>query len=97
MGYMAPSLPHEIPILRIDGWMIQPQDGSKLTAATRKRVRDFKGDLYLLAEEYEVGRANEALGDYGLSMRYPDCQDIQTNLAGPYKFCPVERMPDKTP
>jgi hypothetical protein len=38
MGYLAPSFPPQIPIVRIDGWMIQPQDGSKLTAETRKRV-----------------------------------------------------------
>ena len=97
MGYIVPSLPPEIPVLRIDGWMIQPKDGSRLTAATMRRVHYFHGDIYLLAEQYEIGRASEALNDYGLSMRYADCQDIETNLAGPYKFCPVERLPEKKP
>ncbi|HEY5338647.1 MAG TPA: hypothetical protein VIJ85_10610, partial [Rhizomicrobium sp.] len=97
MGFLAPSIPRQIPILRIDGWMIQPQDGSKLTAATMKRVANFHGDIFLIANEYEIGRAVEAIGDYGLAMRYLECQDIITNLGGPYKFCPVERLTDKKP
>ncbi|HEY2034904.1 MAG TPA: hypothetical protein VGH02_14580 [Rhizomicrobium sp.] len=97
MGYLVRSLPHQIPVLRIDGWMITPQDGSRLTASTKKRVQYFKGDLYLIAEEYEIGRASEALQDYGLAMRYLDCQEIKANLGGPYKFCPIERLTDKKP
>jgi hypothetical protein len=97
MGYLVPSLPHQIPVLRIDGWMITPEDGSKLTASTKKHVHYFKGDLYLIAEDYEIGRATEALEDYGLTMRYPECQEIRANLGGPYKFCPVERLTDKKP
>ena len=97
MGFLVPSLPPQIPVLRIDGWMIQPQDGSKLTAATRKRVDHFHGDIFLIADQYEIGRAVEALGDYGLAMRYLECQDIQNNLAGSYKFCPVDRITDKKP
>ena len=77
--------------------MIQPQDGSKLTIATRKRVDNFRGDIYLIADQYEIGRAVEAVGDYGLQMRYLECQDIVNNLAEPYKFCPLERLPDKKP
>jgi hypothetical protein len=97
MGYLVRSLPHQIPVLRIDGWMITPQDGSRLTASTKKRVNAFKGDIYLVAEEYEIGRAVEALEDYGLAMRYPECQEIKANLGGPYKFCPVEHLTDKKP
>jgi hypothetical protein len=97
MGFLVPSLPKQVPVLRIDGWMIQPNDGSRLTAATRKRVASFHGDIFLIADQYEIGRAVEALGDYGLQMRYLECQDIQNNLAEPYKFCPVERLTDKKP
>jgi len=97
MGYLVPSMPHQIPVLRIDGWMITPEDGSKLTASTKKHVHYFKGDLYLIAEDYEIGRATEALEDYGLTMRYPECQEIRANLGGPYKFCPLERLTDNKP
>jgi hypothetical protein len=97
MGFLVPSLPRQVPVLRIDGWMIQPQDGSKLTAATMRRIAAFHGDIFLIADQYEIGRAVEALGDYGLQMRYLECQDIENNLASPYKFCPVERLTDKKP
>jgi hypothetical protein len=97
MGYLVPELPPSIPVLRIDGWMIQPEDGSKLTAETRARVAAFKGDLYVLANEYEVGRAGDALADYGLGMRWTECQLFTTNLAGPYRFCPLKRLPPKSP
>jgi hypothetical protein len=95
MGYLVPALPHQIPVLRIDGWMIQPEDGSLLTAQTRARVKAFKGDLYVITNEYEVGRAGDALADYGLGMRWTDCQLFTTNLGGPYRFCPLKQIPLK--
>jgi hypothetical protein len=95
MGYLVPELPPQIPVLRIDGWMIQPEDGSKLTAQTRHRVKSFTGDLYIIANEYEVGRAGDALADYGLGMRWTECKLFATNLGGPYRFCPVKRLPPK--
>ena len=91
MGYLAPSFPPQIPIVRIDGWMIQPQDGSKLTAETRKRVDAFKGDLYAIFIPYEAARDRDALAAYGLAIRGPDCRDMVTNLGGLYQFCPVIR------
>jgi hypothetical protein len=89
LGYLAPSLPQQIPILRIDGWLIQPQDGSHLTAATRKRVAAFRGDLFVIADAGEILRSKDALAAYGLAMRASECRNIETNLAGPYRFCPL--------
>ena len=43
MGYLVPSFPQQIPVLRIDGWLMQPRDGSRLTAKTRARVDAFTG------------------------------------------------------
>jgi hypothetical protein len=92
LGYLAPSLPPRIPILRIDGWLIQPQDGSHLTAATRKRVAAFPGDIYVIADAGEILRSRDALAAYGLAMRTAECRNIETNLAGPYSFCPLTRI-----
>jgi hypothetical protein len=97
MGYLVPQLPAQIPVLRIDGWLIQPEDGSRLTAATRARVSSYKGDLYVIANEYEVGRAGDALADYGLGMRWTECKLFSTNLGGPYRFCPLKHLPAKHP
>jgi len=95
MGFMVPLLPHRVPVLRIDGWMIQPEDGSRLTAETRARVTAFKGDLFVITDEYEVGRAGAALADYGLGMRWTECEVFTSNLGGQYRFCPLKRIPGK--
>jgi hypothetical protein len=91
MGYLVPSLPHQIPVLRIDGWLIQPQDGSRLTAQTRARVAAFKGDLYWIASPYQINRGRQALSAYGLAFRLGECGNIEANLGGPYLFCPLRR------
>jgi hypothetical protein len=93
MGYLAPSFPPQIPIVRIDGWMIRPEDGSRLTAETRKRVDAYKGDLYAIFIPYEAARDRDALAVYGLAIKAHDCRDMVTNLAGLYQFCAVIRSP----
>jgi hypothetical protein len=92
MGYIAPSLPHEIPILRIDGWMVQPKDGSRLTQEMKARVAAqlrAGGDLYLIADAADMDRARAALKEYHLAIRWTECQQFDTNLAGPYQWCPL--------
>ncbi len=95
MGYMTPSFPHKIPFLRIDGWMMQPNDGTKLTAEMRARVNAFRGDLYTLSNPLELERTHDALMEYGLHIDWLKCQHFSTNLAGPYLFCPLTRIPGK--
>jgi hypothetical protein len=97
LGYLAASLPPQIPVLRIDGWLIQPQDGSRLTAATRKRVAAFGGDFFVIADAGEILRSRDALAVYGLAMRPAECRNIETNLAGPYRFCPLSRIETPRP
>jgi len=91
MGYLAPSLPQKIPLLRIDGWLIQPQDGSRLTMQTLRRVNAFKGDLYVIFDAFEAARNRNALKLYGLAIDQPKCRDMLTNLGGPYRICPLLR------
>ncbi|HLY05455.1 MAG TPA: hypothetical protein VKR31_06890 [Rhizomicrobium sp.] len=92
LGYLVPSLPQAIPVLRIDGWLIQPQDGSRLTADTRRRVDSFHGDLFVIADAGEIARSRDALAAYGLAMNAAECRNIETNLGGPYRFCPLSRV-----
>ncbi|HEY2445501.1 MAG TPA: hypothetical protein VGI20_07165 [Rhizomicrobium sp.] len=91
LGYLVPSLPPQIPILRIDGWLIQPQDGSRLTGETRARVAAFRGDLFVVVDAGEMARARDALAVYGLAIGEAKCRNIVTNLGGPYRFCPLAR------
>lgn len=94
LGFIAPSLPPQIPILRIDGWMVQPKDGTLLTRRMRRRVAahlEAGGELYLIADATDMGRAHDALTAYGLAIRWTECQQFDTNLGGLYQWCPLAK------
>jgi hypothetical protein len=94
MGFIATTLPPQIPVLRIDGWMVQPRDGSRITKDMMRRVAGHLGsggDLYLIADATEMGRASDALADYRLAIRWPECQQFDTNLIGTYQWCPLAK------
>jgi hypothetical protein len=94
MGFIAATLPPAIPVLRIDGWMVQPRDGTLITRRMKQRVaRHLKSGqpLYLIAEATDMSRARDALADYGLAIRWSECQQFDTNLVGLYQWCPLAR------
>jgi hypothetical protein len=94
MGFIATTLPPQIPVLRIDGWMVQPRDGTRLTKNMRHRVEahlSSGGDLYLIADAGDMSRARDALADYRLAIRWPECQQFDTNLIGTYQWCPLAK------
>ncbi|HET7086484.1 MAG TPA: hypothetical protein VFI23_17075 [Rhizomicrobium sp.] len=94
MGFIATTLPPQIPVLRIDGWMVQPRDGTRLTQEMMRRVSaqlKSGGDLYLIADAGDMTRAHDALADYHLAIRWPECQQFDTNLIGTYQWCPLAR------
>jgi hypothetical protein len=95
MGFIATQLPPAIPVLRIDGWMVQPRDASLLTRQMKARVAaqlDKGGDLYLLIAAIDMARAKKAVADYGLAIRLTECQQFDTNLGGTYQWCPLARV-----
>ncbi len=94
MGFIAATLPPQIPVLRIDGWMVQPRDGTRMTQEMKKRVAAHLaqgGDVYLIAEAGDMTRAHDALADYRLAIRWPECQQFDTNLIGTYQWCPLSQ------
>ena len=94
MGFIATTLPPQIPVLRIDGWMVQPRDETRLTKDMMRRVAahiNAGGDLYLIADSGDMNRAHNALADYHLAIRWPECQQFDTNLVGTYQWCPLAR------
>ena len=91
LGFIASSLPPEVPVLRIDGWMMQPEDGSYLTKEMRRRVAAHQGALFLIADAYDMGRASAAVVDYGLAIDWQKCRIFTTNLTGAYQWCPLLR------
>jgi hypothetical protein len=93
MGFIVPEMPPEIPVLRIDGWMLHPNDDTGLTRQMRKRVKAFKGDLFLIAESFDMTRAHDALADYDLLIDWPKCTLFDTNIIGAYQLCPLMPKP----
>ncbi len=94
MAFIVTVMPPQIPVLRIDGWMVQPRDGSLMTRQMKARVErhlSAGGDLYLIADRDDMNRAHDALADYGLAIRWPECQQFDTNLTGTYQWCPLAR------
>ena len=94
MGFIATQLPPPIPVLRIDGWMVRPRDQSEMNRAMKQRViahLKAGGDLYLIADATEIARARDALSDYDLAIRWPECQQFDTNIIGTYQWCPLQR------
>lgn len=94
MGFIATTLPKQIPVLRIDGWMVQPRDGTLITRRMKAQVDAHLkagGDVYLIADAGDMGRARTALADYGLAVRWPECQQFDTNITGIYQWCPLAR------
>jgi len=94
MGFIATQLPPQIPVLRVDGWMVQPRDGTQITRDMKARVsRHLQdgGDLYLIADATDMARARDALNDYDVAIRWTECQQFDTNLVGTYQWCPLAR------
>jgi hypothetical protein len=91
LGFIAPSLPPQVPVLRIDGWMMQPEDGSLLTREMKGRVAAHKGPIFLISEANDMGRASAAALDYGLAIDWLKCRLFDTNLTGAYEWCPLVR------
>ncbi len=100
MGYLAPLIPPTIPLLRIDGWMLQPKDGTRLTQAMRKQVEAMqrkRGEIFVLADGNDMGRARDALAEYNLAIRWLDCVVFESNMTGVYRLCPLSAKPPKGP
>jgi hypothetical protein len=38
-----------------------------------------------------MNRARDALADYRLAIRWPECQQFDTNLVGVYQWCPLTK------
>jgi hypothetical protein len=74
--------------------MVQPRDGTRMTQDMKKRVAAHLaqgGDVYLIADAGDMTRAHDALADYRLAIRWPECQQFDTNLIGTYRWCPLSR------
>ena len=92
MAYVIPSLPPEIPVLRVQGYLVGPDDGTALSASIKNRVAAHNGDLYLLFIPNEGEVASRAMQALGLSIERSQCQQISSNLGPALSFCPLSRV-----
>jgi hypothetical protein len=92
MAYVIPTLPREIPVLRVQGFLIGPGDGTTLSALVKDRVAAHNGDLYLFFVGHEGEIAARAMQPLGLSIERSQCQQISSNLGPALSFCPLSRV-----
>jgi hypothetical protein len=99
MAYVIPSFPHEIPFLRISGWMVGSTDNSSMLGAEmHRRIADHQGPLYALYWPREAVGTYRSLADYGLRIEPESCQKVRTNvesandLGFELMFCPLKRI-----
>jgi hypothetical protein len=106
MAYVIPSFPPEIPFLRIQGYLIKPDDhNSGLGRQMHERVAKHEGPLYLLHWPREQDLTLKAVADYGLAIDEAGCRTVNTNLADltdqtgrrmnqdqPIQLCPLTRI-----
>lgn len=90
-AFIIPELPPEIPVLRIEGFLAGPGDGSRLTAIMRERVASHRGAIYLLTPFGDAETSAKAVAAYGLVLEEAHCGLIETNISRPYRFCPLAR------
>jgi hypothetical protein len=91
-AFIIPELPPAIPVLRIQGFLAGPGDGSRLTAMMRERVAAHWGALYLLAPYSDWEIAARAVNAYGLRLEEAQCSALATSLTRPYRLCPLTRL-----
>lgn len=92
MAYVIPSLPPEIPFLRVQGFLVGPDDGTALSATLKNRIAAHNGDLFLLFAGHEGDPAGRAMKALGLSIERTQCQQISSNLGPALSFCPLSRV-----
>lgn len=92
MAFAIPAFSHDIPFIRIDGWMVWKDDSSSgLARVMRQRVQQHPGPLYMLFSPAEDQRAVEAASAYGLQFAAEDCDLVRSNIAEALKLCRLLR------
>jgi hypothetical protein len=91
-AFIIPELPPEIPVLRIQGFLAGPDDGSRLTAMMRERVAAHRGALYLLTPYSDGEITGRAVKAYALRLEEARCSALTTSLTKAYRLCPLTRL-----
>ena len=88
-SFVIPSFPREIPFLRLQSYMVEPQHDTQFNAVARARIAGHTGDIYALQAVYEEQNAARVLAAYALELG--ECHPLPTNLDQELEFCAVRR------
>ena len=85
MGYVVPSLPNTLPVLRIGSYLA---DGTRFADELHRRVAASDGPFLALFAPGDETATMQTLADYGLSGDFDRCAAVTSNIAGPLRLCP---------
>lgn len=97
LSYVIPSLPPEMPVLRLQGYFTDPKDDTGMNRLIRARLAAHAGPLYLLSAAWDRDAVNTVLPQFGLSADFAACGQVVSNLQPPpeeamrISLCPVTR------
>ncbi|MBX7199032.1 MAG: hypothetical protein K1X51_06605 [Rhodospirillaceae bacterium] len=97
LSYVIPSLPPEMPVVRLQGYFTDPKDDTGMNRLIRERLAAHQGSFYLLSAAWDHDVAVAVLPQFGLSADFSACERVVTNLQPPpdeamrITLCPVTR------
>jgi hypothetical protein len=91
-AFVIPEFPPQIPFLRIDSYLVHPNDGPiGLNRIMASRIGAHRGDMYWVVAEWERTEGLGMLRAYNLVADLARCEPINNNLADGIELCPVSR------
>jgi hypothetical protein len=97
LSYVIPSLPPEMPVVRLQGYFTDPRDDTGMNRLIRARLAAHQGPLYLLSAAWDKDAVKAVLPQFGLSADFAACGQVLSNLqplpeeAMKISLCPVAR------
>jgi hypothetical protein len=104
VGYLAPNLPPEIPVVSLINNFMHTNPGRiQLQTLATQKVLQHQGPLWLLkqrgfeAEKYYTGKPIAMmLEEIGLTSESHNCLPIQTKFTDTFMLCPVSLQRNKS-
>ena len=97
LSYVIPSLPPEIPVLRLQGYFTDPKDDTGVNRLIRARLAAHQGPFTLLSAAWDRNTVEVVLPQFGLAADFSACGEVKSNIRPPpedgmrISLCPVMR------
>ena len=81
LSYVIPSLPADVSVLRLQGFLTDPKDGDNgVNREIRRRFEAHTGPVSLLYAAWERETVERVLPYFGLAVDFDSCGEVQSNL-----------------